>query len=190
MEWNSNAPMELLAQMPARLSKSNLEAIQAVIDNDKHICGTIIGRDLCGNYAPFCSLCDKSINLPCAVAYIRMRQAEGIQLEIAPASDEYEPESEPIPDFSFDGINVAEIEEVEDYDEGDYDEEPYELAAEDVNAIVEELVSDTSYDASQIINAAEFDKMENSVEPPQRLMVSNPQKTRIKIATVRRKQHN
>lgn len=83
MNWNSNAPMELLSRMPHKLSKSNLEAIQKVIDNDKDLCSIMLERDLCGEYAPFCVLCDKSMRTPCAVAYIRMKQAEGIQLEIA-----------------------------------------------------------------------------------------------------------
>lgn len=91
MDWNSNAPLKLLENMPSRLTKANLEKIQAVIDNDKLICSTMLGRDLCNEYAPFCVLCDKSMSTPCAVAYIRMKQAEGIKLEIA-VSDEEEPE--------------------------------------------------------------------------------------------------
>lgn len=88
MSWNSNAPMELLSHMPPKLSKANLETIQKVIDNDKFICSSMLARDLCGEYAPFCALCDKSMATPCAVAYIRMKQAEGIKLEIAVADDD------------------------------------------------------------------------------------------------------
>lgn len=83
MDWDSNIPLKLLSRMPARLTKANLEAIQKVIDNDKYICSTLLNRDLCREYAPFCALCDKSMRNPCAVAYIRMRQAEDIQYEIA-----------------------------------------------------------------------------------------------------------
>lgn len=93
MNWNSNAPMELLSHMPPKLSKANLETIQAVIDNDKYICSTMLKRDLCGEYAPFCALCDKSMDTPCAVAYIRMKQAEGIKLEIAITDNESAPEA-------------------------------------------------------------------------------------------------
>lgn len=100
MEWNSNAPMELLAHMPARLTKANLEAIQSVIDNDKIICSTMLNKDMCGIYAPFCVLCDRSMNTPCAVAYIRMKQAEGIKLEIATADEQI---SENIKDNLVDG---------------------------------------------------------------------------------------
>lgn len=88
MSWNSNAPMELLSRMPQKLSKSNLEAMQKVIDNDKYLCSAMLERDLCGEYAPFCALCDRSMSTPCAVAYIRMRQAEGIKLEIAVSEDD------------------------------------------------------------------------------------------------------
>lgn len=87
MEWNSDAPLKLLAQMPLKFTKENLESIQTVIDNDKFICDSMLGRNLCGEYAPFCKLCDKSMAFQCAVAYIRMRQAEGAKLEIAIADD-------------------------------------------------------------------------------------------------------
>lgn len=90
MEWNSRAPMELLSHMPQKLTRDNLEKIQSVIDNDKYICSTVLSRDLCGEYAPFCSLCDRSMSTPCAVAYLRMMQAEGIKLEIAISDSEAE----------------------------------------------------------------------------------------------------
>ncbi len=83
MSWNNKTPMELLSNLPFELSKANLEKMQAVVDNDRSICSTLLGRDLCGEYAPFCALCDKSIAMPCAVAYIRLKQAEGIKLEVA-----------------------------------------------------------------------------------------------------------
>lgn len=109
MELNSNIPMELLANIPARLNKNSLETIQAVIDNDKLICDTMLGRDLCGEYAPFCALCDKSMRTPCAIAYIRLKQAEQIQLEVAVSDDESNEQI--LTDFSRDGINVEEVEE-------------------------------------------------------------------------------
>lgn len=109
MELNSNVPMELLANIPARLNKNSLETIQAVIDNDKLICSTMLGRDLCGEYAKFCALCDKSMKTPCAVAYIRLKQSEEIQLEIAASDDEFREQI--LTDFSCDGINVEEVEE-------------------------------------------------------------------------------
>ncbi len=81
--WNSEAPMKLLEQMPARLNMANLERLQQVIDIDKYCASCEQGCDLCGEYAPFCSLCDKSLKCPCAVAYVKMRQAEGEFIEIA-----------------------------------------------------------------------------------------------------------
>lgn len=89
--WNSDAPLELLNEMPAQLNRANLERIQSVIDIDKFRESYEQGRDLCGEYAPFCALCDKSIETPCAVAYVKMKQAEGMEVEIAAANVAEEP---------------------------------------------------------------------------------------------------
>ncbi len=91
MAWNSDAPMELLAHMPAKLTRDNLAEIQKVIDSDKMAHSMRSGKDLCGEYAPFCICCDKNETFPCAVAYVRMKQSEGLDLEIAAAEDEAEP---------------------------------------------------------------------------------------------------
>ena len=96
MVWNSNEPMKLLADMPTKLSRKNLGNIQSVIDKDKFICSLQLQRDLCGEYAPFCALCDKTISTPCAVAFVKMKQAEGLQLEIAATEDTSEAELETI----------------------------------------------------------------------------------------------
>ncbi len=82
MVWNSEAPMKLLEGMPARLNQANLERLQQVIDIDKYANSSELGRDLCGEYAPFCFLCDKSLHCPCAVAYVKMRQHEGADIVI------------------------------------------------------------------------------------------------------------
>lgn len=94
MEYNNNMPLKMLEHMPASLTKSNLENIQSIIDRDKYACSTMLGSDLCGTYAPFCALCDKSILNPCAVAYIRMRIAQDVQLETAVSNDELTDEEE------------------------------------------------------------------------------------------------
>lgn len=88
--WNENAPLELLKELPAKLSEENLSEIQKVIDADKYENSKIYGRDLCGEYAPFCETCVKSAGYPCATAYVRMKQAEG--LEVSLARDEEQPE--------------------------------------------------------------------------------------------------
>lgn len=89
VNWNSEAPLKLLQSMPAVLNLENLRVIQEKIDEDKYIHSQQLKRDLCGEYAPFCEFCDKSIyKYPCAVAYVRMKQLEGMQVEIAIAEEE------------------------------------------------------------------------------------------------------
>ncbi|MCI9560944.1 MAG: hypothetical protein HFK03_00490 [Clostridia bacterium] len=95
--WNSEAPLKLLQSMPAQLNIQNLKNIQQTIDVDKFENSKRLNRDLCGEYAPFCSMCDKWVKYPCAVAYVKMKQAEGMQVEIAasaylPADAEVEEE--------------------------------------------------------------------------------------------------
>lgn len=87
--WNSEAPLKLLMSLPAQLNIENLKKIQKVIDEDKFINSRKLCRDLCGEYAPFCDGCDKGIvKYPCAVAYVKMKQAEGLEIEIAATDDE------------------------------------------------------------------------------------------------------
>lgn len=85
--WDSNSPMQLLKSMPAKLNYDNLQKIQMVIDADKYKNSIVSGFDLCGIYAPFCRGCNKMSIYPCAVAYVRMMQSEGMNIEIdaAPA---------------------------------------------------------------------------------------------------------
>lgn len=87
--WNSESPLKLLMSLPAQLDIESLKAIQQVIDDDKYINSEILNNDLCGSYAPFCQNCDKGIiKYPCAVAYVKMKQAEGVHVEIAAADEE------------------------------------------------------------------------------------------------------
>ncbi|MGN1103854.1 MAG: hypothetical protein ACI4QI_03170 [Candidatus Coproplasma sp.] len=80
--WDENAPLELLKEMPQILSAENLCKIQEVIDKDKYINSMERQQDLCGQYAPFCDTCDKTVQYPCAVAYVKMMQAKGMNVEI------------------------------------------------------------------------------------------------------------
>ena len=80
--WNSEEPLKLLLSMPSQLTKENLINLQAVIDVDKMVNSTKYRRDLCGEYAPFCDYCDKSVYYPCAHAYVKMKQSEGLDVEI------------------------------------------------------------------------------------------------------------
>ncbi|MGN0804783.1 MAG: hypothetical protein ACI4MS_05315 [Candidatus Coproplasma sp.] len=89
--WNENAPLELLKTMPNVLTEENLANIQSVIDVDKYENSYQLGQDLCGTYAPFCNGCDKTVNCPCAVAYVKMKQAEGMDVAIAETKTEAKP---------------------------------------------------------------------------------------------------
>ncbi len=80
--WDENAPLELLKEMPKVLTVENLAKIQEVIDKDKYVNSYAMGCDLCGRYAPFCDGCDKTIQYPCAVAYVKMMQESGMEVEI------------------------------------------------------------------------------------------------------------
>ncbi|MBE7088211.1 MAG: hypothetical protein E7370_01620 [Clostridiales bacterium] len=80
--WNENLPLELLKDMPTELNEENTAKIQRVIDVDKYKNSEWKGYDLCGEYAPFCKGCDKWIPYPCAYSYIKMKQAEGMEVKI------------------------------------------------------------------------------------------------------------
>lgn len=80
--WNSQEPLKLLLSMPTQLTKENVENLQSVIDVDKIINSQKYKRDLCGEYAPFCDYCDKSVRFPCAHAYVKMKKAEGLDVEV------------------------------------------------------------------------------------------------------------
>ena len=80
--WNSQEPLKLLLSMPTQLTRENVENLQSVIDVDKIVNSQKFKRDLCGEYAPFCDYCDKSVRFPCAHAYVKMKQAEGLDVEV------------------------------------------------------------------------------------------------------------
>lgn len=86
--WNENAPLELLKDLPAVLNDANLARLQQVIDYDKFTNSAECGYDLCGQYAPFCEGCDKSVPYPCAVSYVKMKQAEGMDIKIQSEMEE------------------------------------------------------------------------------------------------------
>ena len=50
--------------------------VQAVTDVDKYLASQSLGLDLCGRYAPFCAVCDKSQPAPCGQAYLRLKAVE------------------------------------------------------------------------------------------------------------------
>lgn len=94
--WDENAPLELLKEMPKVLTVENLCKIQEVIDKDKYLNSLQLGGDLCGSYAPFCDTCIKAVKYPCAVAYVKMMQQKGMEVEIERVAYVSEPVAEPV----------------------------------------------------------------------------------------------
>lgn len=86
--WNEKGPLELLKNMPQVLTAENLAQIQQVIDNDKFLNSKRLRGDLCGRYAPFCKNCDKTVHKPCAVAYVRMKIKEGMEVKMEDIPEE------------------------------------------------------------------------------------------------------
>lgn len=88
--WNENASLELLKSMPEELTYEELERIQRLLDADKYVSSVENGRDMCGEFAPFCKNCDKSGLTPCAVSYIRMKIGEGANYKIVSGEEKSE----------------------------------------------------------------------------------------------------
>ena len=97
--WDSQKPLELLLSMPSTLNKEDLKNLQATIDVDKIINSAKLGRDLCGEYAPFCDFCDKNLQYPCAHAYVKMKQSDGLDVDASVFEEAQAPEQpEPAPE--------------------------------------------------------------------------------------------
>ena len=86
--WDENKVLEMLKDMPPVLTDENLLEIQKLIDDNKYWNSKELNRDLCGIYAPFCRICDKTVLTPCAVAFVRMKIAEGMRLQMENVSSE------------------------------------------------------------------------------------------------------
>lgn len=91
--WNENACLELLKSMPEQLSGEDLARLQEALDADKYVSSVVNGRDMCGEFAPFCKGCTKEGLTPCAVAYINMKNGEGGNYTIASEKDKPEDNS-------------------------------------------------------------------------------------------------
>ena len=88
--WDENKVLELLKDMPQVLTDENLCEIQKIMDDDRYHHKKSTKKDSCGTYAPFCKICDKNVLTPCAVAYVRMKNAEGTPLKMENYSSESE----------------------------------------------------------------------------------------------------
>lgn len=86
--WDNITPLQLLNTMPKELEKEHLEKLQNLFVADKYKNQIISGEgDLCGQYAPFCTECDKGNEFPCATAYVNFMKAQGIDISIATDSE-------------------------------------------------------------------------------------------------------
>lgn len=61
--------------------------VQSVVDVDKYLASKGFGVDLCGRYAPFCAVCDKSQPFPCGEAYLRLKTAENFSTKALVAQE-------------------------------------------------------------------------------------------------------
>ena len=157
--WDSNSPLKLLNTMPRKLTKENLEKLQLVIDADKYKNSLISGFDLCGMYAPFCRDCKKTSIYPCAIAYINLMKASGMDIEI---------DAQPVEPSEPHSFEVKEPVE----------EEPE--VVEEVSVEAEEEVA-----VSEPEEPVEVE--EPVVAPKEEVVQEKPVKRRIRIAIARRK---
>ncbi|MCD7729471.1 MAG: hypothetical protein LUI60_06120 [Clostridia bacterium] len=67
--WNKESALRMLENY----SIDDKQGIQAAIDYDKYINSEILGCDLCGGYAPFCSFCALHSQRICAKMYAEYR---------------------------------------------------------------------------------------------------------------------
>ncbi len=57
--------------------------VQSITDVDKYFGSEGFGCDLCGRYAPFCSVCDKGLQNPCGEAYVKYKALAGERIMVA-----------------------------------------------------------------------------------------------------------
>ena len=74
--YRVNARIPLIESFFESTGADDASVIQAVADVDKYLASEGFGLDLCGRYAPFCAVCDKSQPFPCGTAYLKMKNAE------------------------------------------------------------------------------------------------------------------
>ena len=62
--WDETKPVKLMGAL-----SYDAFSMQHIIDTDKYVAGEILGYDVCGKYAAFCKVCDKTVANPCVTAY-------------------------------------------------------------------------------------------------------------------------
>ena len=58
--WDETKPVKLMGAL-----SYDAFSMQHIIDTDKYVAGEILGYDVCGKYAAFCKVCDKTVANPC-----------------------------------------------------------------------------------------------------------------------------
>ncbi len=76
--WNKEYADEMLAKFPKDKKKATIAKMQQEIDVQKYCASYDLGFDLCGFYGSFCAYCDKSLENPCAKAFVKMRDAKKV----------------------------------------------------------------------------------------------------------------
>ena len=71
--YRINERMALMGDYFDELGSDDICFIQSVADLDKYLACEGLGTDLCGRYAPFCSVCDKSLPYPCGRACVKYK---------------------------------------------------------------------------------------------------------------------
>lgn len=169
--WDSNALLQLLKSMPKKLSKENLEKIQMLIDADKYKNSLLSGFDLCdmNMYAPFCRGCSKTSIYPCAIAYVNMMKADGMEIEIA---------AKPVTAAPQPSVEEPTKPEVKA-------EEPAKIEATTIAAVPEEPVAEEIAEPvkSEIAVAREPEQKPEPLSEPEKTVV----KRKIRIAVARKK---
>jgi hypothetical protein len=173
--WNENTSLDYLNNLPLDLNAQNEAEIQMVIDQHKYENSEELNCDLCGYYAPFCQVCDKSVNFPCARAYLASKQKEVDSVEVTtslPVEMEQTDDGDVVPP-------EQKVIEVEITDESETN------VAEDTKKAEEQTVEQQSEVPAQDDSSLSIPEEKKAEEKPQS---ERPKK--IRIAVARRKKGN
>ncbi len=82
--WNKQQADNMLKELAKSRKKDKVQLMQNATDLQKYYGSIDEGKDLCGTYGSFCEYCDKSVENPCANAYLNIynanKEAEKVSL--------------------------------------------------------------------------------------------------------------
>ena len=160
--WDQETPLLFLKSMPNGLEDENFKKLQLLLEADRYKNQIFSGVDLCGIYAPFCYGCDKNNKYPCAVSYVNYIKEQ--EAENKPIADNLNLNTESVPEE-----NVE-----EQLPETDNSESVPEIS-EAEEKIEEEKIEEVGPEE------------ENKPEEALNELPEEPQKTKIRIASARKK---